>query len=665
MKAWMKRMALGSIVALAGWSAQAVAFTWVPVSGTNDWNTPANWTPSGPPGTSGVADTATISAAAAGVINYNAAGPTFSGLNIQTTGSTSLTINVNAPLSLDAGAVWGSATGTGLHTVVTSSGSITSRYSTASYIMTLNGGQLDVEAGGTMMLNRDTSPYAAWTVNGTKVTLRGAVTMPGGKTFTGTCPATLGQSTSLTLDGGSLDTDALLFSHDTRVLFTANGGRLCTQLTGNGIFMAAGTGSTYLNYLTLLAGTITNDSRFIAGYANIWGGETHPAGPGVGGIATVNLSGGTFIQRGYTAIGNGRIGTMAVSGTVFRTVSDFYIGGGDYLGALVPNPGIVVSGRVSFVSGSITVTNAPQTQASTSVANQNGTGGAGAAQFYIDESTPLWTGQRIVFTNLSAGITGLSTGVTYYVKMFRWNAMAKCFNVAAYPGGLAPSLGVATNAVGNTQWQTFPALLSVGNTATFSTGTRLAPGVIDLAGGSLLVDQLVATNGVSSVIRFTKGTLAVQLSSQISNSVPFVAGNGTDAAVLALSGGTHSFADGLVINTNAVFALGGTNALGTAAIAGNVTLQAGAVLDCDFNSRTNDWAQIAGTLALPASATLRVRTLDGAIRSMIPVLQATAITGSASAWNPVMVNGWKYRAFVSSNQLRLQRVLSGTAILVN
>lgn len=94
----------------------------------------------------------------------------------------------------------------------------------------------------------------------------------------------------------------------------------------------------------------------------------------------------------------------------------------------------------------------------------------------------------------------------------------------------------------------------------------------------------MATNGTSSVIRFTKGTLAVQLSSQISNSVPFVAGNGTDAAVLALSGGTHSFADGLVVNTNAVFALGGTNALGTAAsIAGNVTLRSGAVLDCDFN----------------------------------------------------------------------------------
>jgi hypothetical protein len=662
MKTKMKRMMLGWIAALAAGTAQAVTFTWVPASGTNDWNAPANWTPAGPPGSSNSADTATIPAAAVGVINYDASGPTFSGLNVQTTGSTSLTVNVNAPLFLDAGAVWGIGTGTGLHTVVTSSGSITSRYSTSSYSMTLNGGQFDVETGATMMLNRDTSPYAAWTVNGAKVTLRGAVTMPGGKTFTGTCPATLGQSTSLTLDGGSLDTDALIFSHDTKVLFTANGGRLSTQLTGNGIFMGAGTGTTYLNDLTLLAGTITNDSRFIAGYANIYGGEAHPAGPGYGGIATVNLSGGTFVQRGYTAIGNGRIGTMAVSGTVFRAVNDFYIGGGDYLGALVPNANIIVSGRVSLVSGSITVTNAPQMQTSTSVANQNGNGGAGAAQFYIAESTQLWTGQRIVFTNLTAEITGLSTGVTYYVKMFRWNAMAKCFNVAAYPGGLAPSLGTATG--GSAQWQTFPAILSVGNTATFSTGTRMAPGVLDLTGGSLLADRLVATNGTNSVIRFTKGTLAVQVSTQISNSVPFVAGNGVDAAVLALSGGTHSFADGLVINTNAVFALGGTNALGTAAIAGNVSLRSGAVLDCDFNTSTNDVALIAGTLTLPASATLRVRTLDGSFRKTIPVLQATSISGDASAWSLAVVNGWKYRAVVSGTQLLLQRNMIGTAIFV-
>jgi hypothetical protein len=155
------------------------------------------------------------------------------------------------------------------------------------------------------------------------------------------------------------------------------------------------------------------------------------------------------------------------------------------------------------------------------------------------------------------------------------------------------------------------------------------------------------------------------VSTQISNSVPFVAGNGVDTAVLALSGGTHSFADGLVINTNAVFALGGTNALGTASIAGNVSLRNGAVLDCDFNASTNDVAQIAGTLTLPASATLRVRTLDGAFRNIIPVMQATVITGDASAWNPVLVNGFKYRAVVVGNQLRLERVLKGTALFVN
>ena len=38
-----KWMALGGLVALAVGSARAGAFTWVPVSGVSDWNTPANW----------------------------------------------------------------------------------------------------------------------------------------------------------------------------------------------------------------------------------------------------------------------------------------------------------------------------------------------------------------------------------------------------------------------------------------------------------------------------------------------------------------------------------------------------------------------------------------------------------------------------------------------
>ncbi len=663
----VKRAALAALLLTAmplAQTAEAAGFTWLPQTGSNDWSVAENWTPAGPPGASNILDTATIPAAATGVINYDVAGSTFSNLNVQTTGSTSLTIIVNAPLFLDAGAIWGSGTGTGLHTVVTSTGSITSRYTTSSYAMTLNGGRFDVEAGGTMMVNRDTSAWNAWKVNGTKVTLRGAVMMPGGRTFTGTSPTLLGENTSLTLDGGSLDTDALVLGHNCNVLFTANGGRLCTQLTGGGISMGGAGNYTYLNYLTLSAGAITNDARFIAGYANTWGGENHTAGRGVGGIATVTLSGGTFVQRGYTAVGNGRVGNMVVSGTVFRAANDFYIGGGDYLGALVPNANIVVSGRVSIASGSLSVTNAPETQSSTSVANKDGSSQSGAAQFYIAESTQLWTGQRIVFTNLSAEITGLSTGVTYYVKMFRWNNNAKCFNVAAYPGPLSPSLGTATG--GSAQWQTFPAMLSVGNTATFSDGTRLAPGTLDLAGGSLLVDQLVATNGIRSVVRFSKGSLTAQVSADIANGVPFVAGNGADAAVLALAG-TARFADGLVVNTNATLAVGGTNAVGTVAVTGNVTLRPDAVLDVDFNAATNDCLTVDGNVTLPGDVTLALRPMDMVYPALMPVIQVTgegSITGTATGWPKVELNGVKYKAVVSGNQLLVQKIAQGTLMSV-
>jgi len=236
-------------------------------------------------------------------------------------------------------------------------------------------------------------------------------------------------------------------------------------------------------------------------------------------------------------------------------------------------------------------------------------------------------------------------------------------NTVFVGGTTAPTLNsnVTASAKINLTGGQFLATNSV-NSATLYVGSAVT-GTVALAGGSLTVDRLVVTNAASSIFTFGSGALTTKATA-ISNGVAFAVGNGSSAATLSLLTGSHSFADGLVINTNAVFAIGGTNAIGAVAVTGNVTLQAGAVLDFDFNSGTNDWTQIAGTLTLPASATLRVRTLDGSFRSTVTVLQATAITGNASAWSPVMVNGWKYRAAVSGNQLQLQRAKIGTAVFV-
>jgi hypothetical protein len=188
-------------------------------------------------------------------------------------------------------------------------------------------------------------------------------------------------------------------------------------------------------------------------------------------------------------------------------------------------------------------------------------------------------------------------------------------------------------------------------------------GEIKLQSGTLTVDSLVATNGATlSKVTFTGGTLYTK-GAVVSNATVFTVGNGTNAAMLGLLTGSHTFNDGLTIASNGVFAVGGTNALGTATVAGNVTLQTGAVLDCDYTASTNDWAQITGTLTLPVKATLSVRTLDASLRSTIPVLQATTIIGDATGWSRVQVNGRDYRAVVSGNQLQLQMPL-GTLVTI-
>ena len=145
---FFKGTTLGTLLLAVMFMAQstvAADFSWLPTESENDWNTPENWTPDGPPGSSNILDTATIPASTTGVINYNSQGSTFANLNVATTNPAVLTINVSAPLVLKDGAIWGGATSqTGLHVVVTSSGSITSLNSTASYSMTLNGGQVNL-----------------------------------------------------------------------------------------------------------------------------------------------------------------------------------------------------------------------------------------------------------------------------------------------------------------------------------------------------------------------------------------------------------------------------------------------------------------------------------------------------------------------------------------
>ena len=87
-------------------------------------------------------------------------------------------------------------------------------------------------------------------------------------------------------------------------------------------------------------------------------------------------------------------------------------------------------------------------------------------------------------------------------------------------------------------------------------------GTLTLDGGTLTVDRLLVTRSAGQLV--LSGGLLRTKASVVSNGLPFVVGDGNNAAALELLGGTHTFAHGLVISSNATLKGCGT-------IIGNVT----------------------------------------------------------------------------------------------
>jgi hypothetical protein len=103
--------------------------------------------------------------------------------------------------------------------------------------------------------------------------------------------------------------------------------------------------------------------------------------------------------------------------------------------------------------------------------------------------------------------------------------------------------------------------LTVTNSAASAT-VDVFSGTLALNSGTLTVDNLLLTNSAGQLV-FSGGTLRTK-DTVTSNGLPFVVGDGNQPATLELLGGTHTFASGLVISSNATLKGCGT-------IIGNVT----------------------------------------------------------------------------------------------
>ena len=109
-------------------------------------------------------------------------------------------------------------------------------------------------------------------------------------------------------------------------------------------------------------------------------------------------------------------------------------------------------------------------------------------------------------------------------------------------------------------------------------------GTFNLAGGEVVTDILLVTNGSKSVFTFTGGTLRSR-NTTVNNGSRLTVGTNTTAGTFELLGGSHSFANGLTIQSNSLLA-------GTGDISANVTVNGsispgsaqGGVGQLNFNS---------------------------------------------------------------------------------
>ncbi|MBI5684666.1 MAG: hypothetical protein HZC54_06270 [Verrucomicrobia bacterium] len=116
---------------------------------------------------------------------------------------------------------------------------------------------------------------------------------------------------------------------------------------------------------------------------------------------------------------------------------------------------------------------------------------------------------------------------------------------------------LATNVVlGGTYFSAANALMVAGGllivtNATAGGALDVRRGTFTLNSGTVTVDRLLATNGAASVIAFNNGTLTTR-GSTVSNGNYFLVGDGLGSAQMILAGGTHNYANGLRVNTNAL-----------------------------------------------------------------------------------------------------------------
>lgn len=323
---------------------------------------------------------------------------------------------------------------------------------------------------------------------------------------------------ALTLDSGFIDFG------DTTV--TARVGRVTSgTFTINGGLVSAG---------AVTVGGLTNSS----GALNLNGGTLNvasllSAGRNLSTTGIVSVLGGILnVTNDDTRVGDDGVGQMVVSNAT-ATLNNLQVGR-DNAGFLTLQTGATVQILFDTVVGRFI---------------------AGTGTVSIVGGQLLANDQKIFIGRGGWGEWDLGSGLVRAANLLvaadTTNSIGATGTLNVTNGSLILSSNLIIGSASYSTGQVFMTggALIVTNAAN-SGAVNISSGNFILSGGSLTADLLSVANPASQ-FTFISGSVSTK-GTTVANGVPFVVGNGKAPATLNLDGGTHSFANGLVISSNAM-----------------------------------------------------------------------------------------------------------------
>lgn len=481
-------------------------------------------------------------------------------------------------------------------------------------IMTVSNG---LWRGNTLNVGLNAQSSGSFTIAGgsnffNTVTIGSAANATGNVTLTGGQMVVTNTAETATLTVGSSGVGTLTVANGEMQAQTLYVGRYSGG-SGN-LTLAGGTSVVTKSGSAFFAGNNANSTGTVVLAGGLLDTRNGTAQVGYSGIGNLIGSGGTWLASAvYAGNQGGSWGALTISaGTNVLAFDNLYLGSAaNSTGTVTITDGWLVTTNGTVRLGTLgvgAITASGGNWLAKDVYAGSTTGGA-PSLFHVSggthsmsllvgvdpgsTGTVLLTGGQLVTTNNANTYLGYQGAGSLTVSGGTWLAQTV---VAGHTTGAVGRLEIASGSgtfsgliLGNTAGATGTVLLSGGNLAVTNASGNASlligaagSGSLTVSNGIVTADRLVATNGIHSKLGLIGGTMNTR-GAQVANGANFGVGDGTSAAALNLLGGTHAFADGLTIRTNAsLFSLAADSAYG----AGGLTVLAGGAFQVSNGNST-------------------------------------------------------------------------------